>query len=596
MKNFEFSLDAVLSESQPMRLELFPGQFCFVVSKDQEVLAVFKDKCSHMGSTLSSTAQGFSCRTHGWMFDIQGQNLVKANPGLTELSFEVLEDQLLIFTEEPIDLLPSSGASLDGTESLELLAHASFLLRSGEVSILFDPWFVGDAYWGSWTLWPKNVVSPETLTSVTHVVVTHPHPDHFNLESVELLDRSVSFIFPDFLSGIIPNTLRSMGFENISAAPWEQRIELSNDVSVAFLRPNTVWEDSSVLVRVKDWVWLNQNDAGAPLADNLVPRNIDLLSSSFDTGASGYPLTYEMPLDKKISIVRNSKQQILTSIRQRCEQVGAKTFAPFAGWWRHGLEEHQEFAALLDHTTLEDLELELGPTATGLLHTIPSSKFDLKTMKLESDELVRQRMLQPVEHPAAKIQGSKFSDEDLLVKLRISQDNLAAMSGAARSEHVVFTVSVEGIDRSVTTIFGPSEVPPIVLSVRIPRRIAEILIEGGPTVTWNHIDIGYWGRWERDSDRYPSNFMRLLQLGYVPELRSDFDMEEDQVLSLSVAEIIQANPDYASKVLGRAGLPCISCQHQVSETLGQAMKIHSVGATQRALAVSELSALFSSVE
>jgi hypothetical protein len=183
-----------------------------------------------------------------------------------------------------------------------------------------------------------------------------------------------------------------------------------------------------------------------------------------------------------------------------------------------------------------------------------------------------------------------------LGKLRISQDSLAAMSGAAKSEHVVFTVSVEGTDCSVTTVFGLSEVPPIVLSVRIPRRMAELLIDGGPTVTWNHIDIGYWGRWKRDSDKYPSNFMRLLQLGYVAEMASQREMEEDQVLSLSVAEIIQANPDFASKVLGRAGLPCISCQHQVSETLGQAMKIHAVGASQKSLAVSELSAIFSSVE
>lgn len=593
MKIFEFSLDAVLSESQPMRLELFPGQFCFVVSKNQKVLSVFKDKCSHMGSVLSSSAHGFSCRTHGWIFDIQGQNVIKANPGLTELNFEVLEDQLLIFTEEPKDLLPSSGASLDGTESLELLAHASFLLRSGEVSLLFDPWFVGDAYWGSWTLWPKNMVSAETLASITHVVVTHPHPDHFNLESVEQLDRSVSFIFPDFLSGIIPNTLRSMGFKNISAAPWEQKIELSKDVSLAFLRPNTVWEDSSVLVRVKDWVWLNQNDAGAPLADNLVPSNIDLLSSSFDTGASGYPLTYEMPFEKKVSIVRNSKQQILASIQQRCEQVRAKNFAPFAGWWRHGLEEHQELAAVLDHTTLQDLEVALSPTETRLLDTIPSARLNLKAMSLEYDASVREKMDRPVETSASKGRSRKFSDQEILEGLTNFQDRLAAMSAAARSEHVVFSVSIEGLGTTVDTIFGSSTDVPISLAVTIPRRIAEFFVSPLPTLTWNHIDIGWWGSWVRNTELFPSNFMRLLQLGHVPPLESSEELPENRVLGRSVADIISADPDYAGKILARAGLPCITCQHQVSETLDQAFKIHSVGVTQRSVAVAELAALLS---
>jgi nitrite reductase/ring-hydroxylating ferredoxin subunit len=593
MKTFEFFLDAVLSDSQPSRLELFPGQFCFVVSKNQKVLSVFKDKCSHMGSVLSSSAKGFSCRTHGWMFDIEGQNLTKSNPGLTELSFEVLEDQLLIFTEEPIDLLPSSGASLDGTESLELLAHASFLLRSGEVSLLFDPWFLGDAYWGSWTLWPKNEVSADKLASVTHVVVTHPHPDHFNLESVDKLDRSVSFIFPDFLSGIIPNTLRSMGFENISAAPWEQGMELGDDVSLAFLRPNTVWEDSSVLVRVKDWVWLNQNDAGAPLADHLVPSNIDLLSSSFDTGASGYPLTYEMPFEKKVSIVRNSKQQILASIRQRCEQVRAKNFAPFAGWWRHGLEEHQELAAVLDHTTLQDLEVALNPTATRLLETIPSARLHLKSMSLEYDASVREQMKGHLEPSASEVSASKFSDEEIIEGLTVFQQKLAAMSAAARSEHVVFSVSIEGLDTTVDTIFGSSTDVPISLSVTIPRRIAELFVRPLPNLTWNHLDIGWWGSWVRNTERFPSNFMRLLQLGHVPPLESVEELPKNKVLGRSVADIISADPEYAGKILARAGLPCITCQHQVSETLDHAFKIHSVAATQRSVAIAELAALLS---
>jgi hypothetical protein len=56
-----------------------------------------------------------------------------------------------------------------------------------------------------------------------------------------------------------------------------------------------MWEDSAVLVKVlddsTDFVWLNQVDAGAPYDIENLDR-IDLLSSAFDQGASGYPLTW----------------------------------------------------------------------------------------------------------------------------------------------------------------------------------------------------------------------------------------------------------------------------------------------------------------
>ena len=594
MASFDFQLSEVI-EDGPKRIELSAGQYCFVVCQDGKVATVLKDKCSHMGSTLNSSPKGFSCKTHGWMFDTKGKNLVESNPGLTELKFEIHGDLLRVFSEDSVDLLPQSGDSkLDGTESLELLAHASFLLRSGQTNVLFDPWFAGDAYWGSWTLWPKNEVSQEQISGITHVVVTHPHPDHFNLESLDKLDRSVAFLFPDFLSGIIPKTLSKMGFTNIQPIAWETKADLGSEVSIAFLRPNTVWEDSSVLVRVKDWVWLNQNDAGAPIADNLVPHNINLLSSSFGTGASGYPLTYEMSLARKIAIVKNSKIQILNSISERCEQVGAKYFAPFAGWWRLGLEEHQEFESYLDHTTLEDLDKQLSSSPTVLLPTIPSSKVNLKSMTLEYDELVFKRMSQPVEVRSLDLDTNDISDDQLLGKLHELQEKLASLSSAARCEYVIFTITVSGIGESVVTEFGKKTNTPVELSVNISRRIAELLVSGDPTVTWNHVDIGYWGNWHRNTDSYPSNFMRLLQLGYVQELESNADVKDEEILGLSVADVIRANPDVAGRILARAGLPCISCGHQVSETLGQAMGIHSVGSAQKSIAIAELSSMLSS--
>lgn len=595
MDSFEFEITEAMLTGVPTRLELTPGNFCYVVAEAGKVKAVFKDKCSHMGGVLSPSPAGFACRTHGWLYDSRGKNLNPTNAGLTPLDFEVVGSKIRISQKTQVELLPFTGGGLDGSESLELLAHASFVLKAKGVEVLFDPWFTGDAYWGSWRLWPENPIDISKLSSITHVVVTHPHPDHFNLDSVKLLDSSVHFLFPDFISQIIPDTLAKLGFSNLSPIAWETKFEILPDVHLAFLRPNTIWEDSAVLIRVNDWIWLNQVDAGAPLEDALVPHGIDLLSSSFDTGASGYPLTYDLPPEKTRSILKNSKLQVLGSIAQRCDAVDAKHFAPFAGWWRHGLEEHQEFAKELDHTTLEDLGELFEGSKTSLLFTIPSSTLNLKTMTLDLNPRVQELMSSGVSVSPSGPYTSVYPDESLLSMVRESLEQLASNSAATRCEPVVFKVEIEGVVGTIETRFGEAESDPMRLSVKIPRRIAELLVSGDKTVTWNHIDIGYWGRWSRDSDRYPSNFMRLMQLGYVPELATkDFGTTVMDIKTVNIADALEFSPDMVSRVLGRAGLPCVTCQHSLSETLETALDIHKVGPVQREVAIAELTAILSS--
>lgn len=592
MEKFTFRITEDFFSGVPKRLELSAGSFCYVTASNGKIHVVLRDKCSHMGGVLTPGPSGFSCRTHGWMYDSSGKNVTPSNASLTSLDFEVVDGKISIFEKPAVDLLPHDGSSLDGSESLELLAHASFLLSAKKAGILFDPWFTGDAYWGSWRLWPKSSVKQATLESITHVIVSHPHPDHFNRDSLALLDRSVKFLFPDYLSRIIPDTLESMGFTSLEPVPWETKVEVSPDVQLAFLRPNTVWEDSAVLVRVNDWQWLNQVDAGSPLDDSLVPHGLDLLSSSFDTGASGYPLTYEMSLAKKTSIVGNAKGQVLTSISQRCDAVGAKYFAPFAGWWRHGLVEHQELAALLDHTTLEDLEALFSKSATTLLATIPSSKLNLKSMKLVSDAAVERLMSSGVLTSSLEPYVAERRDSDLVAGIRESLQNLSSTSLAARSENVIFKVRIQGLSETMEIRFGEQTASPITVSVEIPRRIAELLLSDDKTVTWNHIDIGYWGSWSRDSDHYPSNFMRLLQLGYVSAFDSQMSLAgTGDVLAMNVAEAIEIAPEVVSQVLGRAGLPCVSCQHSISDTIDSAFNIHRVGKIQRDVALAELGAV-----
>ena len=261
------------------------GDFWVVRGLDNGIQQVFRDNCAHMGGRLRATRQGLMCDSHGWSYGFTGLNDVPTNPGLESVPFDIRNGVVSLGLPARNELFPRTGQELDGTESLQLLAHASYLLSAGKVNALFDPWLFGTAYWGSWGHFPEFWLQEETLATVTHIIITHPHPDHFHPETLDKFPRETPVFFPNFPSQIIPKVLKRMGFSELFALEWESSIALSDDVSIAMLRPQSIWEDSAVLVRVKDWIWLNQNDAGAPLDDRLLPESVDLLSSAFDVGA-----------------------------------------------------------------------------------------------------------------------------------------------------------------------------------------------------------------------------------------------------------------------------------------------------------------------
>ena len=555
---------------------------------------VLVDKCAHMGSPLEVRQDGFVCRAHGWLYSQSGDNRTLGNPGLENLQFSVDGDELEVKVEFPDPILSVSG-SLKGDETLELLAHASFLLRVDDKVVLFDPWLEGPTYWGSWHHYPKNSVDIQAL-GVTDIIITHPHPDHFHIPTLMQLPREANVFIPNFESGILQRELGALGFGHVNLTGWEEKVALGKNFEFAFLRPISQWEDASCLVRVQDWIWLNQNDSGAALKDELLPESLDLLTTSFDVGASGYPLTWNISDGRKGAIVAAGKTQILSAIQRRARSTQSKYFAPFAGWWRHGLLEHEAFSKILEHTQFDDLRELFRESETSLLETIPSSKIVLKTMQHTWDTEVRAQLNAEINRVAFKQPNSVLSDALLKQKLHEHLSGLAQLSHASSCENVDFIVSVPTIGFEIKQRFGSLEGQMLVqVRAEIPRWIGELLVGGDSTCTWNHVDIGYWVGWSRSPDIYPANFMRLLQLGYQPDLafRIRESQNPDDIEKKSIAELIELNPELASSILNRAGLPCAACTKTNSDSLGNAFEIHKVPESLRLRAKNLLEALAS---
>jgi hypothetical protein len=242
---------------------------------------------------------------------------------------------------------------------------------------------------------------------------------------------------------------------------------------------------------------------------------------------------------------------------------------------------------------MSDLDIALESIETNFIPSLPSTKINLKDMSFTQSPMAVEALAR---RPFTKKQPqeSSMADHVLVDAIRSKLAALSAMSYATDCENVTFAVSISGLETQIQQRFGqPSEEPVVSILVNLERWVAELYAVGDESVTWNHLDIGYLGSWSREPDLYPVKFMRLLSLGYI-ESQATERIHSENVGQISVAQLIEIDPTNMSRVLSRAGLPCISCKMTNYETLDQAMEIHRLGVPQRKSLEHEVAAVYSS--
>src|ERR1044072_6681333 len=66
------------------------------------------------------------------------------------------------------------------TLQVTLINHACVKIAIGDAVILCDPWLTGPAFNNGWELLIKTPLTLDAvMAGVTHIWVSHEHPDHF---------------------------------------------------------------------------------------------------------------------------------------------------------------------------------------------------------------------------------------------------------------------------------------------------------------------------------------------------------------------------------------------------------------------------------
>ncbi len=172
---------------------------------------------------------------------------------------------------------------------IQWINHAGFLLESGQIKLVCDPWIEGTAFDNGWKLLSPTLFSYEDFKDVTHIWFSHEHPDHFsppNIKKIPPQYRSqITVLYQTTNDKKIVKFCRDAGFKEVIELPPSQWFEVGDDFKI--MNQNDKDGDSWLAIRAEGLGLLNLNDVVAYRTDaQLMALNkqiggIDVLFTQF---------------------------------------------------------------------------------------------------------------------------------------------------------------------------------------------------------------------------------------------------------------------------------------------------------------------------
>ena len=153
---------------------------------------------------------------------------------------------------------------MENITSVTFINHASVLVSHGEISLLSDPWYQGDAFHKGWSL-IHELTDDEIsglLEKVSHIWISHEHPDHFSIMffkkfGKKIKDRGIQVIFQETSDKRVENFLSKSGY-SIDIICFNSWKKLSADFEILCFKDG--FYDSGLAIKTSDKTILNLND------------------------------------------------------------------------------------------------------------------------------------------------------------------------------------------------------------------------------------------------------------------------------------------------------------------------------------------------
>jgi UDP-MurNAc hydroxylase len=219
---------------------------------------------------------------------------------------------------------------------LKFVGHAGFLLSSRGIVLLTDPWLFGSAFNNGWDLLTPSLLSDEDAAGVTHIWISHEHPDHFSPACMkDLLSRCTAgpvVLFQPTSDRRVLDWCDKAGFDTqeLSERRWTE-LSAGFDVMVGKSGLYDSWSairaDGSTVVNLNDCMLFGQKEVEA-LADRV--GSVDCLVTQFSyANWIGNPTDIELRSSEATARVQRIASQI--------EGLSTPTVIPAASfvWFSH---------------------------------------------------------------------------------------------------------------------------------------------------------------------------------------------------------------------------------------------------------------------
>lgn len=160
----------------------------------------------------------------------------------------------------------------------DTIGNATIICYDRVPVLVTDPWVIGSAYFGSWTL--SHEIPEEQMTAVQacrYVWYSHGHPDHLHSESLSLL-RDKKILLPDHVGKRIYNDLSKDGY-NVHVLRNKVWYRLSENIKVLCISDYN--QDGILLIDINGRLLVNLNDASSRGWGTFVKRIVKQYPTSF---------------------------------------------------------------------------------------------------------------------------------------------------------------------------------------------------------------------------------------------------------------------------------------------------------------------------
>ncbi len=246
---------------------------------------------------------------------------------------------------------------------IDYLNHASVIIKSGEQSLLSDPWFSGTAFAGGWGLQYDNPEALQKAESCSHLWISHFHPDHLHMPTLKQLaahSPEITILANESVNFRVSEPLQAAGFKNILPLYERRKLPLTNTIKVT--RYPTAGIDNMLLIETPEGTILNYNDCHLPIdALKLLMRKIgkvDVLLNSFN-----HAIKF---LDSPRKSDEEIQRELKTNYKKVLDAINPRWAIPFASAHYYRTRDTRwQNSSLLHSEDLVELDSRILPLRVG---------------------------------------------------------------------------------------------------------------------------------------------------------------------------------------------------------------------------------------